>query len=126
MTTTYDTLTDIGKVRRHCCDTDITAALYTDEEITVFLTACDNAVLLAGAMALENVAVNEVLVQKHIKLLDLSTDGPSEAVQLLAAAKRLREIYEYMEAGADFDTAEMVLDPATYAERIYAEELRNP
>ena len=124
MTTTYDTLTNTGKVRLLCRDTDITAALYTDEEIAVFLTLMGSEVLLASAMALENVAANEVLVQKRIKLLDLSADGPAEAAQLRALAKSLREQYEA--AGDGFDWAEMVLDPATYLERIYAEELRTP
>jgi len=121
---TYDLTTTTGQVRLLCRDTDIvptTGALYSDEEIGVFLTLNDSVVLLAAATALENVAANEVLVQKRIRLLDLQTDGPAEATALRALAASLREQYE--SAGA-FDWAEMVTDPATYTERVYDEAVR--
>lgn len=39
MTTTYDTDTDVGKVRLAIADTDTTDAEFTDEEIEVFISA---------------------------------------------------------------------------------------
>ena len=55
MAATYDLTTDIGKVRLIIGDTDVTPAtdaVFTDAEITYFLTANANNVYLAAAAAL--------------------------------------------------------------------------
>jgi hypothetical protein len=110
-------------VRLLCRDATTPGELFSDDEIDVFLALCDSEVLPAAAMALENVAANEVLVQKRIKLLDLQTDGPAEAAQLRALAASLRAQYE---AAGGFDFAGMVLDQATFLEQIYGQALRTP
>ena len=51
MTTTYDLTTLVGKVRLTIGDTDTTSAVFTDEELTYFLTEAASNVLLASAMA---------------------------------------------------------------------------
>ena len=121
MAFTYTIASDRGKVRLLARDTVDTGHLFEDDEVDAFLALNSDVVLLAAAMALENVAANEVLVQKRIRLLDLQTDGPAEAKELRALATSYREQYE--SAGA-FDWAEMVLDPATYMERVYDEAAR--
>ncbi len=95
MAFTYNLTTEAGKVRLLITDTDYTNPIFEDNEIDVFLsfTAVDgtNDINLAAAVALETIAASEALVQKKIKLLDLTTDGPAVATSLRAAAKLLRE-----------------------------------
>lgn len=94
MAYTYDLTTEAGKVRLLITDTDHDNEIFTDSEIDTFLslTAVDgtNDVRLAAATALETIAASEALVQKKIKLLDLTTDGPAVANSLRASAKELR------------------------------------
>ncbi|MEE9451094.1 MAG: hypothetical protein V3V72_13675 [Ignavibacteriaceae bacterium] len=95
MAFTYDPSTEAGKVRLLITDTDHDNEIFSDSEVSTFLslTAVDgsNDINLAAAMALETIAASEALVQKKIKLLDLTTDGPAVATSLRAAAKILRE-----------------------------------
>ncbi len=56
MTATYSLLNNIGKVRLVIGDTDVTPetdAVFTDEELTYFLTENSNNISLAAADALE-------------------------------------------------------------------------
>lgn len=123
---TLDYSTDRGRVRLLIGDIDAAAPIFDDTAVDAFLdTAADNNVKRAAALALRVIAVNEILVQKRIRTLDLSTDGPAEA-------KELRELAALLDAQADaeevdgaFDWAELVLDPATFSERIYKEGQRN-
>ena len=85
----YDTTTTAGRVRLLCTDTDSTRQIFDDDEIAAFI-ALEGETFAAAALALETIATNEALVQKRIKLLDLSTDGPAVAAALLARAKELR------------------------------------
>lgn len=109
-------------VRLIITDTDVSYYMFEDEEITVFLTLCSSDVLYAAAMALDTIASNEVLVQKRIRILDLSTDGPSEATALRAHAESLRA--QSKAAGAGFKIAEWVLDQFGYVEKINKEAQR--
>jgi len=88
----YDPSTDAGKVRLLITDTDTTNEIFTDVEINTFISmAAENDIRLAAAEALETIARSEALVQKKIKLLDLTTDGPAVAKSLMDSAKSLRE-----------------------------------
>ena len=95
MAYTYDLSTEAGKVRLLITDTDHNNEIFNDLEIDTFLslTAVEgtNDIHLAAAMALETIAASETLVQKKIKLLDLTTDGPAVSASLRASAKLLRE-----------------------------------
>lgn len=94
MAFTYDLTTERGQVRLLITDTDQDNPIFQDNEIDFFLnnTAVDgNDVNLAGAKAFETIAASEVLVQKKIKLLDLTTDGPAVAKALRESAALLRE-----------------------------------
>ena len=92
-------------VRMKITDTDSTNPIFTDEELDAFLVLESNSVLCASAAAAETIAVSEVLVQKRIKLLDLSTDGPAEANALRALAVLWRD--QAKTAAETFDIAEM-------------------
>lgn len=96
--------------------------ILSDSALTALLSLEGDVVKLAAAQALDIIASNEVLIQKRIRLLDLSTDGPGEAAALREHARALRE---QVAAEASFDWAEMVLDDATYRERIWKEQMRS-
>lgn len=70
-------------------DADEANLVLTDDQINGFIGAAElrfveasAVVYAASSLALRAIAVNEVLVQKRIKSLDLSTDGPAEAREL--------------------------------------------
>lgn len=79
----------------------------------------------AAATALRTIASNEILVQKRIRFLDYSTDGPAEAEALRELAASLEaSADEHEGADAGFDWAEMVHNPFTYRDRLINEMLR--
>ena len=96
MAYTYDLSTNTGKVRLLIPDNSEDDYIFTDEEIESFIamTTEDDEVILynATALALESIATNEALVQKVIKILDLSTDGTKVAKELRERAEKLREL----------------------------------
>jgi len=110
MTWTYDPSTDIGRVRLRVSDTDTTRRIMDDEEYTAFLAMASGSVTLAAAMALETIAVNEVLCLKVVNLMGaIVTDAASAAKQLLAQAKTLRAEYASLgDGGSGFISIEMV------------------
>lgn len=127
MAFTYDVTTNRGKVRLLCTDTDAANVIFQDNEIDAFLTLMSSNVLRSGALALETIAGQQVLLLKVIKLLELSTDGASVARALLAQATKLKEQADAEEAtedGGAFDYAELVYDPFTWRERLEKEALR--
>lgn len=128
MSFTYDVTTDRGKVRLLATDTNSNAPQFADAEIDAMLSLAGTNVFRAGAFALQTIASNEVLVQKRIHLLELSTDGPSESRELMARAKVLEEqatFYEAQQANGAFDIAEQVFDVFTWRERLWKEWLRD-
>ncbi len=64
-------LTALHKTRLEIGDTDSTAALFTDEELDVYLDARSDSVLLAAADACD------VLATRFARAYDFSTDGQS-------------------------------------------------
>ena len=125
MAFTYDLTTDAGKVRLLITDTDHDNEIFSDSEIDVFLglTAVDstNDINLASAVALETIAASEALVQKKIKLLDLTTDGPAVADSLRKAAALLRE---QSENESYIDWTEINLNTFAARDIIYNDALR--
>jgi hypothetical protein len=124
---TYVITTDRGKVRLLVDDRDtavVANQFFQDDEIDAFLELQGGGVLRAAAMALETMAASEVMVQKRISILDLSTDGPSEAAALRSLADSLREQAEYGDGSALFDIAEMVTNEFGARERWLAQALR--
>jgi hypothetical protein len=132
---TYDITTNRGKVRalipdRLIVDTNGDQAYFFDDaEIDYLLTAEGNVVKKAAALGLEIMASDEAYVQKALKLLDLTTNGPAVAAELRARAALLRAQAEKEEADsttvAEFDWAEWVVNDFSGRERLDAEALRD-
>lgn len=126
MAFTLDYSTDAGKVRLLISDIDSSNPIFQDDAIDAFLSIAQGGnIKRAAATALIVIASNEVLVQKRIKLLDLSTDGPAEANALLALARELKAEAEDEEVTDSFDWAEQVNNPGQWIEYIYKDALRN-
>lgn len=126
MTAITNFSTDIAKVRLLISDIDDTDQIFNDEAVEAFISmALDNNIKRAAAQALLSIAVNEVLVQKRITLLDLQTDGPAEAIQLRLAAKELMKQADVEEVTGAFDWAEMVNTVWQYDELLYKDALRS-
>lgn len=125
MTAISDFSTNVAKVRLLIGDIDDTTQIFNDSAISAFLAmALDSNVKRAAAQALLTIAVNEVLVQKRIKLLDLSTDGPAEAKALQDLANELTRQADNEEVDGAFDWAEMVNTNAQYDEFLLKERQR--
>lgn len=125
MTAISDFSTDVAKVRLLIGDIDDTARIFNDAAIQAFVDlALDNNVKRAAAQALLTIAVNETLVQKRIRLLDLSTDGPAEAEALRALAKELMAQADVEEVDGAFDWAEMINTTGQYDEFLLKERQR--
>jgi len=92
MTWTYVPTTDVGKVRLRISDTEESRPVLDDEDIEAYLSMAGDSVPLAAAMALETIAINEILCLKVVNLMGaVVTDAASAAKQLIALAKSLRE-----------------------------------
>ncbi len=94
MTATYDLATTVGQVRLQIGDTDVTPAsdaIFTDEEIQVFLDANSDNVLLASAQALESLAASTARLAKLTRTLNWTEDTRKVSEDLLSAARQLRD-----------------------------------
>lgn len=124
MAFTYDLTSERGQVRLLITDTDHDNPIFQDNEIDFFLsnTAVDgNDVNLAGAKAMETIAASEALVQKKMKLLDLTTDGPAVADSLRKAAALLRE---QSDSESDIDVIEQNLNIFSARQIIWNDAVR--
>lgn len=86
---TIDYTSSIGQVRLLIPDIRATQ-LFTDDQITAFLSLESSRVKRAAALALETMASDEVLIQKALSIGDLTTNGPSVSAALLTRCKELR------------------------------------
>ena len=126
MAFTVDYGTDVGKVRLLISDISSDDPIFQDDAVQAFIDmALDGNVKRAAASALLTIAVNEVLVQKRIKILDLSTDGPAEAEVLRKLATQLRSEADEEEVDGAFDWAEMIQTPQQWDEFRYKDAIRN-
>ena len=120
MTATYLIANNIGKVRLKIGDTDVspaTDAVFTDEEIGIFLTDQGNNINRASADALEAWAAKYGASPDSEKIGDYSY-SQKIVDKLLALAKRLRDkeagtpVLEWAEwdLSAGFDTPKKLVD----------------
>ena len=115
MTVTYDITTLVGKVRLKISDTDTTTYIFTDEEITYFLTENSNSVNLAAADALDAWAAKYVANADSEKMGDYQYTQKS-VDKMTKLAQRFRDT----ESGTPYMTwSEPDL---TYGSGITAEE----
>jgi hypothetical protein len=92
-------------------------SILSDADVQTFLDLNASDVKLAAADALDAIASSEALVQKVIRVLDVSTDGAAVARALRDHAAALRETVVVADtADGAFGWAEMVLDRTTYWE----------
>lgn len=106
---TLNPTTGIGQVRLLVSDVDEDNLLFTDAQITGFLSIEDG-VKRAAAAALEVIARSEVLVSKVIKTQDLTTDGAKVAAELRASAKALRDQADIDDENDDTDGGLDIVD----------------
>lgn len=126
MTQITDFSTSVAKVRLLIADLDDTDQIFNDEAIAAFIDmALDSNLKRAAAQSLMSIAVNEVLVQKRITLLDLKTDGPAEAIQLRLMAKELFKQADDEETTGAFDWAEQINNTWQYRELLHKDALRS-
>ncbi len=126
MAFTYDTGSDVGKVRLLIFDTNASSYVFEDGELSVFLSIEGDSLKRAAALALETMASNEAFVLKVITLMDLRTDGAATANALLKRAALLRSQADDEEFADDasFDFAEWVVDDFSGRERMAKQILR--
>lgn len=89
---TYDTATDIGKVRLFSTDTHADDFVFSDPELQVFLDTFSGSPMLAAAFALDLISVDAAKIAVITKDDNQTTD-PTKMPELLAArAKTLRSL----------------------------------
>lgn len=113
--------TDIGKIRLLIPDSDPANAIFSDEEISVFLAMEGSRVKRGAALALETIGSSQTMVLKVMTLLDLTTDGAKVSAELRARAKVLRDqdaadlvLEDALGDASGFEIAEWPLGPASH------------
>ena len=91
MSFTFNTATNIGKVRALCRDTNSASYVLSDEEINVFLSLEENDLYSSAALALESIASDKALVAKVISAGDYKEDTTKMSDLLLKTADRFRQ-----------------------------------
>ncbi len=106
--TTYDTTTDVGKVRLLIGDTTVATAVFTDAELQVFLDLWTS-IHLAAAEALESWAAKYAANPTGEKIGDYQYSQKTvESMLKLASALRGKE-----SSAPQTDWAELKLNPVT-------------
>jgi len=123
MFTYENALQHIRLIRLRINDKYADNPIFQDEELEDLYLLEGGDLRCAAALALETIAADQVLVQKVIKLGNLSTDGAKVAAELRANAALLRS--QSADAGGDsadpgFEIAEQVYD--VFSEREYIEK----
>ena len=91
-TFTYDPSDgSVGRVRLLIGDTDTADAVYSDEEIAVFI-AVESTINTAAALALETIASSVAMVVGKKSFLNNFEDGVSVSVELLKRGALLRSL----------------------------------
>lgn len=123
---TYELGTAVGKLRLLIPDRSSEEYIFTDEELSTFLTM-ETGVKRAAALAIETLASDNALVLKVIKLMQLSTDGAKVSDALLKRAAMLRSQAEYEDAAdsAGIEVVQMLVGEFAYRDyvsRLYFSE----
>lgn len=105
---TLDPATTIGQVRLLIPDVDEDNLLFTDPQVSGFLTLEGESVRLAAAQALDVIASNEAMISKVIRTQNLQTDGAKLAQALMARATSLRQ--QAAEGYGDDDAGFAIVD----------------
>jgi hypothetical protein len=122
MAWTFDPATDRGRVRLLIGDDDTSNQIFQDASIDAFLGLEGGEVKLGAAAALEAIAAKQALIQKVMKVGDVTTDGAKLAQALRELAANFRRQVEDAPA---FDIAEWSVTPAVSAEIWLKDALRD-
>ncbi len=122
MSFTFDTTTNIGKVRTLINDTTEASAVLSDEEINVFLGLESNDIYMSAASALESIIINKQLLSKLIAAGDYKEDNRNVADKLGKIAERYRQAAKSIPADA---YAEVAVTDFNYSEIEINKALRN-
>lgn len=134
MAFTFDPATDRGKVRLLIQDdteqhNGVDVYFFIDAKIDAFIVMAagidGDTVFNAAALALDSWASNEAMVMKAVRLLDISTSGPTVSASLRAYAERLRELARQTSDDAGFDFAEPYLGRFSWVEQVLNEAVRD-
>lgn len=107
MSFTYNTSTNIGKVRAIIGDVTSSTALLSDEQIQVFLDLKSNDIFMTAAMALRSMAASKAIVAKMKSAGNYSEDTRQITSLLLSTAKDLEAAAIAVPADAQ---AEIIVD----------------
>lgn len=99
-----DYTTDVGQVRLLIPDTaqDALGYLFSDEQITAFLSLFSGSVKRAAAQAKDTIATDQTLLMKVVRTDDLAVDGPKVGAELRLQAKTLRDQADRGDEAWDF------------------------
>jgi hypothetical protein len=118
--TPVDLSTPVGQVRLLINDTNTDDPVFSDAEITAFLTMEGDVVKLAAAQALDTIADDEALTSKVIATQDVRTDGAKLADALRKRAEALREqvygdddYFDLIDLGGQVPVPELTEAPMT-------------
>lgn len=122
MSFTFNTTTNIGKVRTLINDTTEASAVLSDEEINVFLSLESNDIYKSAASALESIIINKQLLSKLIAAGDYKEDNRNVAEKLGKVAERYRQASNSIPAD---NYAEVAVTDFNYREILNNKALRN-
>ncbi len=94
MSFTFNTATNIGKVRTLINDVTASSFVLSDEEINVFLSLESNDIYGSAASALEAIIINNQLLSKLVAAGDYKEDNRNVADKLGKIAERYRKASE--------------------------------
>lgn len=120
--------TPVGIIRTRITDVDPTNSIFSDEQLTSYYLVEGSDWRKGAALALETIATYESLVQKVIKILQLSVDGAKLAAELRAQAKSLRDQAAALvpiSTASEIEIAENVVDEFSLRNWLIAEGLRD-
>ena len=129
-TFTYDIDDNTGKLRLAIADIDLTTttgarstwtALFTDEELAIFLALASSDIFLSASYALSSIAASRSMLAKVKRLGDFSEDLSKLADSIRAQAKVYQEKAESVPSGA---AAEIAQTDFTFRDIVYNRELR--
>lgn len=121
MSFTYDTTTNVGKVRNLIDDKTQATAIFTDEEITAILGMCDNEVMAASGVCLLGIAASKARLAKKKQAGNYSEDLTAIARECRETAKTFMEMAQNVPADA---VIEQFLTDFNYNEILRGKELR--
>lgn len=116
---TYDPTAPVGVVRLLLNDVDSETMVFTDAEITAFLSLEGDSIKRAAAQAIDTNATNEALASKVLRTQDLQTDGAklADAMRRHAANLRTQADVEDEDSGFYFGVVDVLDDGDCHPER---------